>query len=499
MCRLLLAAICCGCAHAAVIGGVVLDGSTGRPLARSLVTLKPVAGAAAKTLSVRANRGGEFTFSGVDGGFYLVSASRNGFAPFQYGQRDWKAAGKPMAVEPGGKLFLDIRLHRYGAISGTVLDENETGIPDQRVVAYRAKTPLEVAGGGLTDERGMYRIHGLEPDTYYVRTVAKELEDGSGLLPTFHKEVSALEQALTVEVNLDQEVEGIDVRPLPGKLVHVSGEVANVPPVAATVTLISDVGRVETRTSKAFRFDGVAPGQYELIAEGDDPYGHGRLGSYREMFVDKDLDDVRVQLTSLPETEFRLVDGNGNHIDAAKAKILARRKNLDGPSPTQDLTLVKDRATLGPGRWEIALIPPAGYYAAAFSGPGFADSERGRADGWNVVLLRYGQPVQIKLSSRPASIHGRVTGSGQDPVPGAPVYLEAFDQDARQRLTELRTTRSDIRGQYHFNGLAPGVYRILSSFEFEKPDSQAMEAAGARTVALSEGAENAQDLELYVR
>jgi hypothetical protein len=154
---------------------------------------------------------------------------------------------------------------------------------------------------------------------------------------------------------------------------------------------------------------------------------------------------------------------------------------------------------LAPGRWEMAVIPPSRYYVTSFTGPGLRDSERGRADGWNEIVLRDFSPVYIKLSSRPASIHGRVTGSGQDVAPGAPVYLEAFDQPTGKRLTDLRTARTDLRGQYHFRGLAPGVYRILSTFEFDKPDPETMEAAGARSVTLSEGDDTAQDLELYVR
>lgn len=499
MYRLLLAALCCLPLEAAVVSGVVLDGSTGHPLARAVVTLQPVEGGGSRGRSARAGRAGQFAFANLNGGLYLLTASRTGFAPFHYGQRDWKSAGKPMAVEPDGKLFLDIRLHRYGAISGTVLDENEVGIPEQRVVAYRAKAPLEVVGAAKTDDRGMYRIHGLEPGTYYVRTAAIELEDGSGLLPTFHKEVSSAEQAFRLDLDLDQELGDVDIRPLPGKLVHVSGEVVNFPPVPATLTLISDAGRVQTHTSGGFRFDGVAPGQYELVAEAGDPRGLGRLGHYRQLYIDNDQDGLKVQLTSLPETVFRLQDEKGNPIAPAKARIMARRKDLDGPGPAKELKLANGSATPEPGRWEIAVIPPPGYYTASVSGSRPAGLKRGRGDGWNEVVLEYHNEVSVKLSSHPGSIRGRVTASGQEPVPGAPVYLEAFDQDLHERLAELRSARSDARGQYHFDGLAPGLYRILSSFEFDKPDSQTMEAAGARTLTLSEGADLSQDLELYAR
>jgi hypothetical protein len=474
---------------------VVVDHATGRPLARSLVTLRPVDGTGGKPQSVRAGRIGQFAFT-VSAGMYLLRASRDGFAPFQYGQKEWKSAGRPMAVEQDGSLSVDIRLRRYAAISGTVLDENEVGIPDHKVVAYPAKQPLRIAATATTDDRGIYRIHGLEPGTYYVRSAAKQLEDASGLLPTFHKETMAVDQSMTVDVELDQQADDIDIRPFPGKLFRVFGTVVR-PPAPVTISLISDVGRVQTKTANKFAFEQVAPGNYQLILEGEDPNGSGKIGSYQEIVVDRDT-ELSLQATSWRETEFRMQDEKGNRLDPADAKITARRKDLDGGGRSEVLKLVDDRAALGPGPWEMFVVPPASYYPVQLIGAyGSADSS-GRADGWNEVMLRGSGSVLIKVSSRPATMHGLVNGPGHDPAPGAPVYLEAFDKDTGKRLGELRTIRTDLRGQYHFNGLAPGLYRILSTFEYDKPEPESMEAAGALSLTLSEATDTAQDLDLYV-
>jgi len=494
--RFLVAALLGVAAHAAVINGVVLDNGTGRPLARALVAMRPVEGGGSKASSSRANRWGQFSFT-VSGGKYLLRAARAGFAPFQYGQKDWKSAGRPVTVEQDGSLFLEIRLHRYAAIAGATLDENEIGIPDQKVIAYPARQPLQIAAAALTDERGIYRIHGLEPGSYFVRTAAKELEDGSGLLPTFHKETAAVDQCIPVDVDLDRQADDVDIHPLAGKLVHVSGTVLVFPAVPIMLSLISDTGRVRVTTSSAFRFDNVAPGFYELVADGgEDPSGRGRLGAYREMAVDNDMEGVQVQVQRWRETEFRIEDDKGGKIDAVRAKLTARRKDLDGGGQTEVLKLEDSRAALGPGRWEISIVPPSGYYAMSFDSAGLTNQEHGRADGWNEVVVRDFTPVRIKLSSHPAAVHG-VVSSGQDPVAGAPVYLEAFDPGAHKRLTEVRTVRTDMRGKYRFSGLAPGIYRIASTFEYDRPDVQSMEAAGARSVTLAESTDTAQDLELF--
>jgi hypothetical protein len=493
----LLAALGCCAAHAAVIRGVVLDQSTSRPLARSMVTVRPVEGVGGKPQSVRANRGGQFYFR-VNAGMYLLSATRDGFAPFQYGQKSWKSAGRPMAVENEGSLYLDIRLRRYAAISGTVLDENEIGIPEQKVIAYPATQPLRIAATAITDDRGIYRIHGLEPGTYHVRAAAKQLEDGSGLLPTFHKETMLVDESLTVDVDLDQQADEVDIRPLPGKLFRVSGRVIAAPPVPVTVSLISDAGRVQTTTTSSFAFEQVAPGNYQLIAEADYPSGRGKLGAYREIALENDT-DLQVPLNFWRDTEFRMQDDKGNRLDPATAKIGARRKDLDGGGRAQILKLDGGGAALGPGRWEMCVTaPPPGYYAVELTGgAGLPDVQSDRADGWNEVLLRDFSAIGIKVSARPASIHGVVNGPGQVPAPGVPVYLEGFDNNTRKRVGELRVIRTDLRGQYRFNGLAPGLYRILGTFEYEKPNSDTMEAAGARLVTLSEATDTAQDLDQY--
>jgi len=495
MTKLPLVTLLCAAAQAAVIRGVVLDHATGRPLARSLVTLRPVEGTGNKPVSGRANHAGQFTFT-VNGGMYLLGASRDGFAPFQYGQKEWKSAGKPFSVEQDGSVYLEIRLRRFGAISGTVFDENEVGISDQKVVAYLAALPLRIAAGATTDDRGVYRIHGLEPGTYYVRTAAKELEDGSGLLPTFHKETAAVDQAMTVDVDLDQQADETDLRPLAGKLFTLRGRVLVAPRAPVTVSLISDVGRVATKTADRFTFAQVAPGNYEIVVDGEDPNGQGKLGAYQEAFLEADR-ELNIPVTSWRPTEFRMADENGNRVDPANAKITARRKDLDGGGHAEVLKLENGRAEMGPGRWEIAVTPPPGYYAVEASGNGMPEGQSGRADGWNEIMIRGFDTVVIKLSSRPASIHGVVSGPGHDPAPGAPVYLEAYDKDTQKRLGELRTVRTDLHGQYHFTGLSPGLYRILGTFEYDKPDADAMSACGAREVTLSEANDTAQDLDLY--
>src|SRR5579883_1490191 len=141
-----------GALRAATIRGVVVEDATGHPLARALIVAHPVAGATAEMRSVRSDSNGRFELAGLPPGAYLLLASRRGFAPVPYGQKQGKGSGVPLEVGENSEASVEIRLPRYGAISGAVLDENDVGLPDCEVIAYRDSHPPAPAAHATTDD-----------------------------------------------------------------------------------------------------------------------------------------------------------------------------------------------------------------------------------------------------------------------------------------------------------------------------------------------------------
>ena len=135
----------CVTVHAAAIRGVVVEDAGGMPLARSLVVVQPIAGTGAPTQSVRSKDDGQFEFASLPAGAYLVLAQRRGFAPVQYGQKQWKGSGVPLVLDDAGAASLEIRLQRFGSIAGTVLDENDVGLPDHEVVTVLELYPSTIS------------------------------------------------------------------------------------------------------------------------------------------------------------------------------------------------------------------------------------------------------------------------------------------------------------------------------------------------------------------
>ena len=473
------------------------------------VTVQPIGNASVGVITARTSITGGFEFSALPAGAYIVKASRLGFMAMEYGQKRWNSAGQPVFLEEAGTLFLNLRLPRWGAISGTVVDENDIGMPEHDVAAYRNTRPPQLVARAKSDERGVYRISGLEPGSYFVRTTGMQYEEGA-YLPTFSKESIPVENARFVEVDLDQQVSNVDIRPAPGTLFTVAGTLIpdcspdlepTEPPIGTLVTLATDMGRQDfvVPGDSAFRFDGLSPGPYELYAQA--PADSNPRYKVQGWFVSSILRaDVFHRMTNsvARDITFEFRGAPPRALEAGSMRLLARRKDLAGEGPTQVVKPVNNRVPVPPGRWEFMLVPPSGYCVLEFSGRRGTRGDRSRADGWNEVQVTGAADyLRYTLSNNPSSVSG-VVKNGSDPAIGAPVFLEAWDPVARRRLLDLRSTLTDMRGRYTFKDLAPGEYRVLASFEYRDPDSGVMDAAGATSVRIEKQSDVQRDLDLFV-
>ena len=143
--------------HAASIRGTVVENQTGYPIARATVIAEPVK-PGSKSQSARANLSGIFEFTALPAGAYRILTIKAGFAPVQYGQKRWYSPGMPIELADGDAADLTIRMPRYAAISGTVLDENDVGLEDIEVAVYSNTRPPRLLGHAPTDDRGVYRL-----------------------------------------------------------------------------------------------------------------------------------------------------------------------------------------------------------------------------------------------------------------------------------------------------------------------------------------------------
>jgi Carboxypeptidase regulatory-like domain len=492
----LLLMLACGASQAAIIKGTVVENQSGKPLARTLISIRPVPGSPGPDLTARTNTYGSFEFAGLPAGSYLLGAARRGFMPVQYGQKNWRASGTPIVLDAEQSTFLYVRLPRFASISGIVVDENDVGLPEHEIAAFKNTRPPRLIARAQADDRGVYRIFGLDPGVYLVRTIGRQYEDG-GYLPTFYRETQRVDEAGIVETYLDQERPDIKVRPIPGKLYNISGGVpgANGPMV---VTLVSDVGRESVNTVGPFQFPAKPPGSYEIYVEAPvDRRGYGGGGGYMPLSLEHDMVGISVPLFPLPGLSFSF-QGVQGPMDAAGFKVLSKRIDLAGEAPAETLKLNNGSVSVLPGRYLVSLAPNAGYVPLDFRGCRGERPEAGRADGWIEILVTRPCPVRYNVSNKPGGLHGVVTSGTRDPVPGAPVFLEPYDEITRKRIVDVRTAISDIHGQFQFFGLVPGTYRLVSTFEYQMPETLDIDVMTPKIVKVEEGRDQQQDVDLFV-
>lgn len=160
------------------ISGRVTSVDGGRPVSRARVMItagNDLPGGRA----MLTDESGVFDFTDLPAGRYTVTASKAGYVSISYGQRRPLQAGTPLQLAEGQQVRnLDLRLPRGSAITGHVFDENGDPLPGStvRVLMYRyaqGNRQLVPSGTAQTDDRGEYRVWGLNPGEYYVSAVVR--------------------------------------------------------------------------------------------------------------------------------------------------------------------------------------------------------------------------------------------------------------------------------------------------------------------------------------
>lgn len=154
------------------ISGVIVAEGTGTPVRRARVTLS---GAEMRTpRSVVTNDEGQFGFVALPAGRYTMTASKAGYVNITYGAKRPGRPGTPIQLVDGQKLEkASISLPRGGVVTGIVVDENGEPSPGTQVRVMRfvmrtGEKTLEQSGSDQTDDRGIYRVYGLQPGDFLV-------------------------------------------------------------------------------------------------------------------------------------------------------------------------------------------------------------------------------------------------------------------------------------------------------------------------------------------
>lgn len=118
---------------------------------------------------------GRFALTDLPAGRFMLSAEKPGFVTSGFGAKRPGRPGTPLVVAAAhARTDLVVRIWRGAAISGTLIDEDGQPLPKATIRAVRVNaTGVDgdqtlTSNGVLTNERGEFRIYGLQPGAYVV-------------------------------------------------------------------------------------------------------------------------------------------------------------------------------------------------------------------------------------------------------------------------------------------------------------------------------------------
>jgi hypothetical protein len=287
---------------------------------------------------------GQFSISGLSPGSYVLTAQLAGyFGPPVNGVSPTNVR-TTFNVSEGKSIDVAVVLISGGAITGLVLDPNGMPVSNMNVQALRTTYPsgmptLQLADTRQTDDRGVFRLYGLPPGSYYV-AANSAIAGGRGrggaapestvFARTYLPDVTDAENAVLLRLHSAEELSGMNLKLKPANGTKISGQVISAIPASemvwparaanatpqipnANLTLVphrkdavqDSAGGNYTITVPLgdpvrgqFEFSGIAPGIYDLYASVPDIQGYGPAAPPGQAVQPAGFGRVTVDVTS---------------------------------------------------------------------------------------------------------------------------------------------------------------------------------------------------------
>jgi hypothetical protein len=470
---------------------------------------------------------GNFEFSTVPPGRYLVSAERDGYFRQEHFQKGY--SGQPESIltltENQRVVPLTLALTEVPPITGIIYGADGQRLAAAAVHAYKLEyTPygrqLSMAASELSHEGGEYRLFHLVPGNYLVSAGYSEQAIQSwksrlkltpnlsspdeGYSTVYYPSEVGVVNAKWINLNHPREADNVDIRfrkteyyrftvkvTLPPPAPTLSGCPCLRNPKVALLPIGADLDtaldyRIQGKGTDFF-VDRLASGDYVLVvvADVDDGDNHSVtriVSDTRLIRVIKDTDvsidaqhpfDIpgNVTLTTsgrLPQSmQIQLV-----RIDQLSTQTIAANVDSSGNFTLSDV---------GPGVYDVFL---RGMPANAFlRDAGLANSDRQMLqvkvsaslpvrqwvvspDGTTARSVSI-QRLSASLGLSGATAGGRVTDALRKAFPRAEVVLVPASAAVRTRKDRYYVSSSDASGAFQFTGVAPGAYTAFAFQEIE--------------------------------
>ena len=510
----------------ASIEGIVLSDSTGQPLQRAQVALRP-ADSGNGGLVQTTDETGVYSFPKVAPGRYTITVLRDGYLRQTAGRIGAYKMPPIFSARSGDTIrSFAFRMTAWAVVSGKVKFDDAEPAVNVTVQLYRefysrGRHGYALAASTQTDDRGDYRVHGLEPGAYYVAAVyqaaplppdAKEQRRPDPLgnpapelhyAVTFFPEVQKLADAVAVRVTPGQEVAGIDIFLT---LVHtvrihgrvtsaLGGKVVQAPSITLRWNDPDNTGSISAPVNVAFDADhnfeirGVTTGPYLVITTGVED---SKALSARTPISVGDADVANLDIVIGPEQiwkgKVRIEDDDSTPLSGLQVSLEPRRATAPVTRATVDEN----------GNSSLPFVPQETYDLFVPNAPEDAYIKSVRVGNFDRLATGLeaepgGEPqaMEVLLSLHGGEVAGKALTTDPAVVAtGATMMLIPDPQIGR--LQSYKTTFADEYGNFLAKGLAPGNYVLLAWLDqppcevYNPDDLPACLAHGVR-VQVSEG------------
>ena len=427
---------------------------------------------------------------------------------------------------------LKIKMIKGGVITGKVTNakgEPIVGVPVHAVALNNpSPSPTELlgAGGAESDDRGIYRIYGLRPGSYVVSAGGPgqfgfAAANGFDLdVPTYYPSATR-DTAIPVAVRSGDETTGIDIKYSGGEGHRISGFVlgstnAAAPAASGAIAIILSPAGTQSVLSmaianpmdqrRAFGFNAVADGEYDLFAtfQTGQQTDASLVATKRVTVRGGDLTGVELTLAQLASItgafmldQIKPEDKCDQRDSQLIETVFAARRDEPRKSGSQIMTtmlaglggtvnakgeFIARNLDAGRYRFEIKLPTEAWYVRAINLPPAVAATNQQAATPsaaskpnqsypWQgTVAIKSGQQVSgvsIIVGQDAANLRGRVTVTPEGTPFPADLHVHLVPADREQANDVLRYSETTIMsdGSFAFSNIAPGRYFIVSRVE----------------------------------
>lgn len=501
------------------ISGALVSAADGAPVRNATVQASCEFATSSTVVSraVRTDENGRFAFEGLPACSYKLSAFQQPFLRSVYGQRRPGTGLGKLLVLADGRRLTDIRfpIAIGGAISGRVQTPSRDAVAGVRVeglalVEVGKRVELRFAAEAVSNDRGEYRLFGLNPGRYVIRVTEPEQPHQSpaprlaqaGMQvndcpisptrsPTYYPSAPRFSTAVPVDLDLSAELFGLDVTVFRGPLTPVRGRLVGLdqlPPTTRAVLadgfVCQAVGSIEA--DGRFSFGSVPPGPYRVDVR--TPTGSGGFWASVEVGISSTAEGIVVPMQP------------GVRV-AGRARTDAGPWNPKLLRPDEPIELVLNirlgagaemysaRTTIGQaGSFEILGVAPGHYEIwgtstesmggivnAVFNGTDSVDFGLDVGSGGVAGL-------DLVYSAKVHKLVGRIAPSTNNS--DSPCYAVVFAKDSAYWMPGSRRVNvatPDGNGEFVFQFLPPGDYWIAAYAETGKetriwPDPSALNA-----------------------